>query len=281
MNKTAIIAIAVVAVVAVAGAGVAIVLMNQDKTPTATFLIEDQNSVYFWAEGKGNTAADALTKMSPGVTATLVDSSFGKYLSAVNGLSEDYTTDSCYWGVYYYKDNKWTMSDVGLSSLNVSDYPTIGLFYLVCDATTYEVKAGGPDNVTVPSIEDKKVWGGSQAGTIFAIKGESGLYFYTNSNASGTMADRFLAMTEEYKIPFTASKTGISKLFNIGSKQISVDPNVWAYWAQFGLIDGAWGYMSTTMPNTENPDDYKQFAVVYGDGGMGSTSTPLPPIYKA
>ena len=279
MTKTAIIAIAVVAVVAVAGAGVAIVLMNQDKTPTATFLIEDQDGVYFWAEGEGNTAADALTKMSPGVKATLTDSSFGKYLSAVNGLSENYTSDSCYWGVYYYKDSKWTMSDVGLSSLNVSDYPTIGLFYLVTDSTTYAIKEGGPDNVTVPSIEDKKVWNGSKDGTVFAITSHTGMYFYINSNASGTMAERFLAATGDFKIPYNASKSGIKDMFGLGTVKIDED---YLYWVQYVVDEnGEWAKSPKTLPNIEDANDYKQMAMVYGISSMSAgVDTPLPPIYK-
>ena len=295
MSKMIVI-LAVVAAVAVAGAGVAIVVMNnnQDNTPVATILVEDQNGVYFWTEGKGNTVAEALENTTPGVTVTMVDSgSMGKYITAVNGL-EGTTDYSFYWSIYYLDGETWKSSELGCSSMNVSDYPTVGLFYVGADPTTYAITTGGPDNVTVPAVADKVIWDGSTAGTIFAIKGISGLYFYINSDASAseTMEDRFTAATAAYKIPFTPSSMGIKNLFGIGSavKKDSegnpvIDPSsgyeVYNYWAQFGLIDGAWGYMSTTMPNTDNPNDYAQFAIVYGDGGMGSTSTPLPPIYGA
>ena len=275
----AVIAIAVVAVVALAGAGAAIFFFTQDKTPTATILIEDQNGVYFWAEGKGETVADACAKTSAGVTITMTDSSFGKYISEINGLKEDYTTDTCYWGVYYLDGDKWVSSDVGVSSLKVSEHSTIGLFYLVTDYTTYAIKEGGPDKVTVPKVEDKKVWNGSTDGTVFAIKGISGLYFYINSAAGETMTERFTAATSDYKIPFEVSKYGgIGTLFGIGTVKVTEEKSF--YWAQFGLVDGAWAYMSTGMKST-TANDYKQFAIVYGDGGMGTTSTPLPPIYKA
>ena len=269
--------LAVVVVIAVAGAGAAIFLLNnQDKTPTASILIEDDDGVYFWMEGKGETLMDALKKPSAGVTVTID----GDMVTGFNGLLGGETeTEWLYWSLYYLDGTEWKYSDVGAKELKVSEHPTIGFFYASMDKTTYEV-TGGPDSVTVPSVEDKKVWNGSTSGTVFAIKGESGLYFYINSSASGTMADRFKAATDDYKVPFVASKSGISKLFGIGSVQDPVT-EVWSYWAQFGLIDGNWGYMPTTMPNTDNPDDYKQFAVVYGNGGMGTTDTPLPPIYSA
>ena len=280
MVKTAAIVAIVAAVVVVGGgAAAAVVIMNnnEDKTPTVTVLVEDQNGVYFWTEGKGDTIADALAKTSDGVTVTMTDASFGKYISEINGLKEDYTSSTCYWSIYIYDGETWKASELGASNMNTKDYETIGLFYVVSDPVTYEVTAGGPTNVTVPSVNDKVIWDGSTKGTVFALKGASGMYFYTNSNKEGTMADRFAAMTEEFKIPFESSKSGIKTLFGIGS--VEVEPGVWSYWAQFGLIDGQWGYMPTTMPNTDNPDDYSQFAVVYGDGGMGSTNTPLPPIY--
>ena len=53
---------------------------------------------------------------------------------------------------------------------------------------------------------------------------------------------------------------------------------VYNYWAQFGLKDGAWSYMDTTLPNT-NAADFAQMAIVYGDGGMGSASGLTAPVY--
>ena len=293
-SKIALIVVAVVAVVAVAA--VAVVMMNNDdddsssSEPTSKILIEDQKGVYFWAEGSGETIADCLENLSDGVTATLVDSTYGKYLTAVNGLAgtADY---SAYWSVYQYDNGKWTYSQSGLSDLKTTENPYIGLFYVISDTETYEVLEGGPDKVTVPNVEDAKVWNGSTKGTVFAIESETGLYFYINSNSGETMADRFAAATNAYKVPFESSKYGISSIFGIASAPKTddsgaaiVDPEtgytVYNYWAQFGLVDGAWAYMETTLPNT-TADDYKQMAIVYGDGGMGSASGPLPPVYKA
>lgn len=269
--------LAVVVIVAVAGAGAAIFLLNnnQDNTPTATILIEDQNGVYFWAEGKGETLMDALKNPSAGVTVTID----GDMITGINGLNGTETTTAyLYWSLYYLDGDEWKYSDVGAKELKVSEHPTVGFFYASMDKTTYDT-TGGPGSVTVPKLSDKVVWNGSTSGTVFAIKGASGLYFYVNSAASGTMQDRFTAVTNDYKIPFEPKSSGIKTLFGVGT--VEVEPGVYNYWAQFGLIDGAWGYMPSTMPNTDNPDDYPQFAVVYGNGGMGSTDTPLPPIYKA
>ena len=284
MGKATII-IAVVAVVALAGAGVGIfVLNNQDKTPTLTVLVEDQDGVYFWTEGKGETAADALAKTSAGVKVTMLDGSWGKYISEVNGLKEDYTTDTCYWGLYYLDGDKWTYSDVGVSELKVSEHSTIGLFYVVSDSTTYEIKAGGPDKVTVPKVEDKRVWGGSTSGTVFAITSHTGMYFYINGDKSGTMAERFKAATEDYKIPYVeklkdGKPNGIDKIFGEGTVKVDED---YKYWVTYVLDNDAWIIAPKKLPNIEDANDYKQMAMVYGISSMSTgVDTPLPPIYKA
>lgn len=277
--------LAVVVIVAVAGAGAAIFLLNNNKdtTPTATILIEDQNGVYFWAEGKGDTIADALGNLSPGVTVTMTDASFGKYISAVNGLAEtpyDPAKDSNYWSFYVYDGTAWKMSDLGVSSVKTSESPTVALFYVTSDKDTYAIKAGGPDNVTVPKVEDKVVWDGSTSGTVFAITSHTGMYFYINSAKAGTMLERFQDATNTYKIAFEASSSGgISTVFGKGTVKIDED---YLYWVQYSLEDGNWAKQSSKMGNIENADSYAQFALIYAISSMSTgIDTPLPPIYKA
>ena len=282
----AIMVLAVVAAIAVVGAGVAIVVINnnnKDTTPTATILIEDQDGIYFWAEGKGNTIADALGNLSPGVTVTMTDASFGKYVSAVNGLAEtpyDPAKDTSYWSFYIYDGTAWKYSDLGVSSVNTSETPTVGLFYVTSDKDTYAIKAGGPDNVTVPKVEDKVVWDGSTSGTVFAITSHTGMYFYINSAKAGTMLERFQDATSTYKIAFEASSSGgISTLFGKGTVKIDED---YLYWVQYSLEDGNWAKQSSKMGNIENADSYAQFALIYAISSMSTgIDTPLPPIYKA
>ena len=268
--------LAVVVVIAVAGAGAAIFLLNnQDKTPTATILVEDQDGIYFWMEGKGETLMDALKKPSAGVTVTID----GQMVNGFNGLlAKETATAWLYWSLYYLDGTEWKYSDVGASELKVSEHPTVGFFYASMDKTTYET-TGGPDSVTVPSVEDKKVWNGSTSGTVFAITSHTGMYFYINSSASGTMADRFKAATDDYKIPFEPSKSGIKTLFGKGTVQMGED---YLYWNQFCIEDNAWVKTPKTFPNIENADDYKQIAVVYAISSMTTgIDTPLPPIYSA
>ena len=253
----------------------------------ATILVEDQNGVRFWAEGSGETIADCLAGASPGVTFTMTDSSFGKYVSAINGLAAD---GNSYWCIYSYKGGDWIMSDLGVSSMKTRENPVVGFFYVTAESVEpYVIVAGGPDKVDVPSISSAKVWDGKTDGTIFCIQSMSGLYFYINDNTGPLMSDRFRAATTAYGVPFDESSYGISSLFGIASAVKTdsegnpmTDPEtgytVYNYWAQFGLKDGAWSYMDTTLPNT-NAADFAQMAIVYGDGGMGSASGLTAPVY--
>ncbi len=254
---------------------------------TVKILVEDQNGVYFWTEGTGATIADCIAKPTPGVSYVLTDSTFGKYVQGINGLDGalDY---SSYWALYTLKNGEWVSSDLGISSLETKYNPVVGFFY-VSTGEDYTIVSGGPDNVAVPSISSAKVWDGKTDGTIFCIQGESELYFYISDATGEKMSERFKAATSAYKIPYEESAYGISSIFGIGTAKKTdsegnpvIDPatgyEVWNYWAQYGLKNGAWAYMDTTLPNT-NANDYAQMAIVYGDGGMGQAVDISAPIY--
>ncbi len=269
--------LAVVVIVAVAGAGAAIFLLNnQDKTPTASILIEDQDGVYFWAEGKGNTLTEALKSPSKGLTVNMTDTGF---VNGFNGLLG--TEDSkayYYWGLYTYDNDKWVYSEVGASEIKISEHPTVGFFYVSMDKTTFEV-TGGPDKVTVPKVADKVVWNGSTSGTVFAVTSHTGLYFYINSAKAGTMLERFTDATSTFKIAFEPSKSGIKTLFGLGTVKIDED---YLYWVQYDIKDNAWEKAELQMGNIEDANTYSQFAVVYGISSMtAGVDTPLPPVYGA
>ncbi|AMK14055.1 hypothetical protein AUP07_1013 [methanogenic archaeon mixed culture ISO4-G1] len=270
--------IAVVAVVIVVAAG-AIVLTN-GKDPSATILVEDQNGVFFWTEGSGKTIADCLEKTSAGVKVTMTDSSFGKYIQAVNGLAgtEDYTG---YWSVYQYSNGEWVSSELGVSSLETKDNQYIGLFYVITDPETYAIVQGGPEKVTVPSITDAKVWDGSTDGVIFALQGESGLYCYINSTVGENMSERFDDACTKYMVSHSmSSRGGISTLFGLGSVPVGTqdDATIYKYWIQYGLEDGKWTWMTTGLKNTD-ANAYKQMAIFYGVGSMYGGEDPTVPAY--
>ncbi|MBR4225751.1 MAG: leucine-rich repeat protein, partial [Candidatus Methanomethylophilaceae archaeon] len=258
-------------------------------THAAKILVEDQYGVYFWTEGVGETIADCIANPSPGVSFTVTDASWGKYLQGINGLDGalDY---SSYWAIYTLKNGEWVPSDLGVSSLETKHNPVVGFFYVETETEApYDVITGGPENVAVPSVSSAKVWDGKTDGTTFCIQGESGLYFYISNATGSTMAERFKAATAAYKIPYEESDYGISSIFGIGTAKKTdsegnpvIDPatgyEVWNYWAQYGLEDDAWAYMDTTLPNT-NANDFAQMAIVYGDGGMGQAVDISAPIY--
>ena len=283
MDKKVGIIIAVIAIVAVAAVAVYFLTNNNEPEPTATILVEDQDGVFFWTEGSGKTIADCLEKTTAGVKVTMTDSSFGKYINAVNGLAgtEDY---SGYWSVYLYNNNTWTISELGVSSLETKDNPVVGLFYVVTDPTTWAVVAGGPENVDVPKVSDAKVWDGKTDGTVFAIQSETGLYFYINNATGENMLERFTAATGAYNIPFkSTSRGGISTLFGMGTRVIGQDPttgyDIYEYWIQYGLEDKEWVWMTTNLKNTDTT--YTQMAIFYGAGSMYGGEDPTVPPYKA
>ena len=209
---------------------------------TAKILVEDQYGVYFWTEGVGETIADCIASPSPGVTFTVIDNSWGKFVNGINGLAgtEDY---SGYWSIYTYRNGEWALSDRGVSLLEARDNPVVGFFYIVSETEApYDVVAGGPENVAVPSVSDAKVWDGRTDGTVFCIQSESGLYFYVSDATGEKMSERFKAATAAYNVPFVESPYGIDSLFGIGTVKKTdsegnpvVDPEtgyeVYNYWA--------------------------------------------------
>lgn len=274
--------IAVVAVVIIVAAAAIILLNNNGKEsdPTATILVEDQDGVFFWTEGSGKTIADCLEKTSAGVKVTLTDSSFGKYIDAVNGLAgtADFTG---YWSVYLYNNGAWTASELGVSSLQTKENKVVGLFYVICDPLTYAVVQGGPEKVTVPAVSDAKIWDGSKKGTIFCIEAGSGMYTYFNNDTGETMTDRFTAATTAYNVPFTVNKYGgVGTLYGIGTtSKVVDDKTIYIYWSQYGLKDGKWTYMETGLKDTP-ANDYEQFCLWYSEGSMSEHGVPSAPIYS-
>ncbi len=268
-------------------------VVKESKTYTATYtteyfskiLVEDQYGVYFWTEGVGETIADCIANPGPGADFTMTDASWGKFVNEINGLAstEDF---SGYWSLYSYKDGAWTLSDLDVSSMMTSENPVVGFFYVIVETVyPYGIVAGGPDNVDVPSVSDAKAWGGGTDGTVFCIQSASGLFLYISDATGSTMAERLKSATAACNTPYEESRYGIRTLFGIGTAvktdyegNVVVDPETgyysYNYWAQYGLKDGAWAYMDTTLPNT-NAGDFAQMAIVYGLGDMVSVSAPI------
>ncbi|MBO4568491.1 MAG: hypothetical protein J5674_00680, partial [Candidatus Methanomethylophilaceae archaeon] len=195
---------------------------------TAKILVEDQDGVYFWTEGSGETIADCIASPSAGVSFTTTDNTWGKFVDEINGLAstEDF---SGYWSLYTYKDGAWTLSDLGVSSMKTSENPVVGFFYVIAETEEpYGIIAGGPDKVTVPPVSSAKVWDGKTDGTVFCIQGASGLYLYISDATGENMSERFKAATAAYNVPFEESKRGgISTLFGIGTtKKTDSEGNV-------------------------------------------------------
>ncbi len=257
----------------------------KEPASAAKILVEDQYGVYFWTEGSGETIADCIASPGPGVTFTTTENAWGMFVNEINGLAstEDF---SGYWSLYSYKDGAWTLSDLDVSSMMTSENPVVGFFYVIVETVyPYGIVAGGPDNVDVPSVSDAKAWGGGTDGTVFCIQSASGLFLYISDATGSTMAERLKSATAACNTPYEESRYGIRTLFGIGTAvktdyegNVVVDPETgyyyYNYWAQYGLKDGAWAYMDTTLPNT-NAGDFAQMAIVYGLGDMVSVSAPI------
>ncbi len=281
-----IIIVAAFAVAAVVIGAAAVVVLNDDGEETKyKVLIEDQKGFYFWTEGSGSNYYEVLSNASPGVEVTIVDASWGKYVSAINGLKAG---DSSYWSAYYYADGAWNYSDSGVAEMETSEYTAIALFYVETDPVEYTVIAGGPDHLkNIPSPDDAKVWNGSGKGMIFGLQSETGLYFYVNGEGK-TAFDAFSDAAADYSIPFEPSDSsygkGINSIFGIKSRDTGViDPDsgysIWLYWAQFYANNGSnWEYGMKSMSNTDT-DEFDQCAIIFSTGGMGSVEEGTIPVY--
>jgi len=268
MVKTAVIAVIVVAVVAVAAVGAFVLLSgNNDKDPNdVTFLIQDEDGVYFWIEGNGETALDALKDAFSGYPSGTLVTNDTRIISLFgNGTVSLGDGSYQYWMQYIWKDNDWTANTFYLGNTK-SD--TVDYMLIVYSISTGSGTAA-PEGTPVP--KDKAVWNGDTKGTVFQIESDTGLYFKINGTGGNTLLETFKNACNKYKIPIETAtfSTGdcLSGIFGITSSQDAAGN--WLWWNEYEYKSGAWESSVIGMAGLKSSDNPK-YALVFGNG----TGTP-------
>lgn len=271
--------IAIVAVIIIIAAAVGIYWYatkdNGDDPNKVTFLIEDNDGVYFWVSGSGEMTDDAFENA---VSKSAVDlqsseSSYGISINGINGL-ENESDWSYYWATYTYSDGEWKYADDGLSVMKSSDYDYIALFYV---ANNYPSDPILPDNI--PSVQDAKIWTKDTSGVLFTIESQSGMYLRINGTGT-TVYDALDDATSNYNIEFTGSEWTsygkvIDTIFDLG--MVSVD-DVYTFWSTKVLSDDgtAWETSEHVVGGLLSSEN-AQICLIYSTG----SETPIAPVYSA
>ena len=273
MSSKMILVVAVALVVVVAAVGVYFIMGNDKEDPNEiTFLIEDNEGVYFWITGTGETGENALIDAAKKSDVELIytSQSWGMYLTGINGLEGDLESSTS-WGLFVYEDNEWVESQVGISTLVSADYDYAGWFFGIPDEN-YVM----PLPEVIPDVKDAKAWDKSTDGVVFTIESPSGLYFRVNGSGD-TVYDAMVSADSKYNMDFVGSDgpsgKGINSLF--GYSMVQVD-GVWHWWSTYVLDEDQSDWTSSflyigNMDASENP----QICFIYTDG----TLVPAAPVY--
>ena len=274
MVKKAIIAVVIVVAVAIVAVGAYVALSgdNDNDQNKVTFLIQDDKGAYFWINGSGETALDALEDaFSDYPSGTLVTGAYGINSIFGNSSAQDTAGNWIWWIQFTWKDDKWSCNGVGLDSIYSKDVKYMLILFgagNMTDPTLTQAPEG------TPTPDDAKVWDCSTRGTVFQIESESGLYFKINGTGGDNLLVTLKNACEKYNIPMRSARLTydatdyLSGIFGIYSVDEDDDGN-WVYWAEYGYKSGAWEPSTTTMAGLKSSDNPK-YALVFGDG----TGTP-------
>ncbi|MDR1405469.1 MAG: hypothetical protein LBJ20_07905 [Candidatus Methanoplasma sp.] len=266
MVKKAVIAAVVIIAAVIVAAGAYVALSGNGKDPNdVTFLIQDDKGVYFWAEGNGETALDALEDaLSDYPDGTIVKSSNGGVTIFDLSSSQDSKGNWIWWIQFTWEDDRWIFNMKGLDSIMSKDVDYELILFgsgNMDDPEATEVPQGTP----VP--KDKAVWDGSTNGTVFTIQSESGLYFKINGTGGDTLLETFGNACGKYKVQVETAESSMGKylvgIFGIGSSQDSAGN--WMYWAEYEYKSGAWESSNMGMDGLKSSDN-PQYALMFGDG---------------
>ncbi len=256
-NKTILI-VAVVALVAIVAVA-AVAMSNNGGKSTVTFLVEDDEGVFFWAEGSGANALEAFENAMDRLGYDYEVGSMGsdsKVVNSINGLSTP-VGYAKYWQLFNYNDKGLTLSDLAINKITESQ--TLAFIF---DET-------GKLPGTIPALADKVVRTSSDD-TMFYIESPTGLWAGYNGKGSNMMEAFKDAMTK-YKIPFEPNSGGINWIFNkeLNMQKVGDD---WVYWQQYILnkTKTEWILNNEGMSSTST-SDHDRMCIFYGKYGEQPT----------
>lgn len=261
------IVIVAVIVVIIAAVFAAQALDDKDNDAEVNFLIQDNQGVYFWVSGVGETVYDAwknavgtfdlpfVASVDKDGNETGIQSLFGMGMVTTE-------TGWNWWAQYYYDGSSWQANTQYMTGLSAEDYSTIALVY------------GDGSGVPAVTPADAKIWDRSIDGTLFTIQSPSGLYFRVNGTGT-TVFDAWVDAMKSYSIPYEPSDSsygkGVYSMF--GLKQIS-DESGYTYWNQDVVMDGAWSAAGSMMSNIQS-SDCSQMLFYYAAYGAAVDKAPI------
>lgn len=261
-NNMKYLAIGVVAVIVIAAAAFVFIGDNGDGDENSiTFLIQDNQGVYFWADGNGDTAIEAFEDAVDDFDMPFVASTDGNTgepngISSLFGLETVQVDGTWYWwSQFSWNGEAWESNEVMMDQITAAD----------CNGYMAIVYADWSlDTKTLPTPGDAKVWNGSEKGTVFTIESSSGMSFKVNGQGDKVI-DAFVDATNDYKIPFVSTDKdgkpyGIDSLYGLNMYQ-DAEGN-WHWWGQYVKDNGVWTTSSIMMDGlsvSENPE----FKIVY------------------
>lgn len=252
------IVIVAVIVVIIAAVFAAQALDDKNKDAEVNFLIQDNQGVYFWVSGEGETVYDAWknavgTFDLPFVASveegneTGIQSLFG--MATTKDAEGNYT----WWTQYYYDGSAWQTNTLYMTGMSAKDYSAIAMVY--------------GDGKVAPAVSpaDAKVWDRSIDGTLFTIQSPTGLYFRINGTGT-TVFDAWVDAMESYSIPYSPSESSSGKGINsmFGLAQVEYEEGKYTYWNQDIVEEGAWKYAPSFMSKIQS-SDCSQMLLFYGD----------------
>lgn len=222
------------------------------------FLIQDDQGVYFWVSGEGETVYDAWknavgTFDLPAVASvdkdgneTGIQSLFGMAMTC------DAAGAWTWWVQYYYDGSAWQSNTLYMTNMLAKDYSAIAMVY------------GDGSVAPAATPADAKIWDRSIDGTLFTIQSPSGLYFRVNGEGT-TVFDAWADAMKNYSIPNEPSESSYGKGINsmFGLAMIQDAEGNYTYWNQDVVENGAWIAAGSMMSNLQSAD-YSQMLLYYG-----------------
>lgn len=255
--------IAIAAIIVIAAIGIGVYYLTKDNKKssdvTVDFLVEDNEGVYFWVEGKTSSDGTIMDAWENAVDNYGFLSSFVKSTSTQgDGIESLYGLEMTqkgsvwyWWGQYTWSENEWESSSSYMSNLKASDCVYFGMIY------------GDGTNTLSANPEEYKVLSSNLSNYKFILESKSGLYF--EASASGSNAyDAIISICKTYYIPYEASSGYLSSMFDIGW-----DGTNW--WTLSTYSSSTWTVSDVGLQSITSTSNY---IALYYSAGVIPTVTP-------
>ena len=269
MNLKIVLVVTMIAILTVSVITLGVVTVNASNNDRpVTFLIQDDEGVYFWTMGKGETVRDAFEDAadSYGIPYTLGSDS---NVSTLFGIA---ASDGKNWSTLYWNDKNEKWDIAGTSMKNTKTLQQRYVCIVLSADPAGEALCAKNDAVVL----EKDL---SKLDVRFLLQSPSGLYFkFGVSGDFEFVGEALRAACEKYKIPCELPDSpywGISVDSLFGIAMTSVPPYVWWGQSTFDPSSGTWKANNLGIGNypVENLNG-NYFGLCYGDSYSRPTVTP-------